>query len=333
MTEENKINDSFSKELDQFFNQDVATNPEEETKLDVANKEEEPESEQIEDEALVGEEESKETPEDEKQDSEIEEIKELERKLGGQPKEFKELVKSVKDKELQTKILEAGKVARAREDRVSLELGNLKKEYSNVSGLLKFLDTNPAEAIKHIAKVVKIDLKSLTEPVEDSYDYNYRTPEEIERDKQLESIKQELQQLKNQKINDEFSVIEQEVENFANDIDESGDLKYPHFDVLQSSIKDILELEKVKLGLPKNSQERISRLKKAYEKAVILDDELSSKRDEQILRKARERKELEIEKAKKLKKLSIRSSSFGIKPASSKDALSEIYDRWSVGNI
>jgi hypothetical protein len=69
--------------------------------------------------------------EDEDQDPEVEERKELDRRLSGQPKEFKDLVKSVQDKELQTKILDAGKIVRAREDRLSLELGNLKKEYGS----------------------------------------------------------------------------------------------------------------------------------------------------------------------------------------------------------
>ena len=53
--------------------------------------------------------------EDEDQDPEVEERKELDRRLSGQPKEFKDLVKSVQDKELQAKILDAGKIVRARE--------------------------------------------------------------------------------------------------------------------------------------------------------------------------------------------------------------------------
>lgn len=272
--------------------------------------------------------------EDEDQDPEVEERKELDRRLSGQPKEFKDLVKSVQDKELQAKILDAGKIVRAREDRLSLELGNLKKEYGSTRELIQFIDKDPLAALKHIAKVTNIDLSTLIDkPVQDEDDYDYRTPEEIKRDKELEDIKKELQNLKGQKSQDELSTINQEIDSFADSLNEEGELKYPHFDKLQDTIFDILGIERQRLGFPKTAAERQQRLSKAYQKAIMLDDELVVERDAEILRKAQDKRKAEIEKAKKLKKFSGRSPSNSLQPASSRDKTAETYDAWVSGNL
>jgi hypothetical protein len=333
MPQEKSSNEVLSEKLNEFFPVETVEVKEEikeivEPKKAVANPmleefEEEIEDEQTEDEL-----------EDEKKNPEIEEEKELNRKLSGQPKEFKELVKSVQDKELQTKILDAGKIVRAREDRLSLELGNLKKEYGSTKELIQFIDRDPVAALKHIAKVTKIDLGSLVDAtVQNEDDYDYRTPEEKARDKELEDIKRELQNLKGQKSQDELLTIEQEINSFADSADEEGNLKYPHFEKLQDSIFDILGIEKQKLGSPKNAAERQQRLLKAYQKAILLDDDLVAERDAELLEKAKVKRTAEIEKAKKLKKFMGRSPSAGVKPASSKDALSSIYDSWVAGNL
>lgn len=331
MTQEKSSQEVLSEKLDEFFQKEEISQ--------IETKEEKPTPpnplvEEMEEEELENqkkEEEAEEEKPDEKQDSEKEDL-ELKRKLSGYPKEFRELVQSVQDDHLKAKVLEAGKVVRAREDRLSLELGNLKKEYNTAKGLIQMIDQDPVSALKHIAKVTKVDLASLVEKPVQEDEYDYRTPEEKARDKQLEDIKQELLALKNQKSVDELQTIEQEIESFADSKDESGDLKYPYFEKLQDSIFEILGFEKQRLGVPKNSQERLRRLEKAYNKALLLDDELVAEREEEILRKSQERKKEEIEKAKKLKKFTGKSS-VSVKPASSKDALSSIYDKWAAGSI
>lgn len=333
MTQKKSLNEVLSEKLNDFFPEETVEVKEEpkeivEPKKAVANPMLEEFEEEIEDEQ------AEEEPEDEKKNPEIEEEKELNRKLSGQPKEFKELVKSVQDKELQTKILDAGKIVRAREDRLSLELGNLKKEYGSTKELIQFIDRDPVAALKHIAKVTKIDLGSLVDaPVQNEDDYDYRTPEEKARDRELEDIKRELQNLKGQKSQDELSTINQEIDSFADSLNEEGELKYPHFDRLQNDIFDILGIEKQRLGSPKNAAERQQRLLKAYQKAILLDDDLVAERDAELLERAKAKRATEIEKAKKLKKFTGRSPSAGVKPASSKDALSSIYDSWASGSL
>lgn len=332
INQEKSSNEVLSEKLNDFFPEEVQEVKEIiEPKKAVPN----PMLEEIEEELLEEEkEENKEEEAEEIKNPEEEEQKELNRKLSGQPKEFKDLVKSVQDKELQAKILDAGKVVRAREDRLSLELGNLKKEHNSTKELIQLIDRDPVAALKHIAKVTKIDLSSLIDkPVQNEDDYDYRTPEEKARDKQLEDIKQELQNLKNQKSQDELSTIEQEINIFAESLDEEGNLKYPYFEKLQDEIFNILGLERQKSGSPKNALERKQRLEKAYQRALLLDDELVAERDAEILRKAQEKRKAEIEKAKKLKKFTGRSPSAGVKPASSRDALSSIYDNWAAGNL
>ena len=331
MTQEKSSQEVLSEKINEFF-PEAEIAPAKEVKQIPPNPIfEEMEEEEIEKDSSEEVAKDEEKPEEEKQDSEKEDS-ELKRKLSGYPKEFRELVQSVEDDQLKAKVLEAGKVVRAREDRLSLELGNLRKEYNTAKGLIQMIDQDPVNALKHIAKVTKIDLASLVErPVQED-EYDYRTPEEKARDKQLEDIKQELLALKNQKSVDELQTIEQEIESFADSKDEDGDLKYPYFERLQDSIFEILGFEKQRLGVPKNSQERLRRLEKAYNKAVLLDDELASERENEILKKSQRLKQEEIEKAKKLKKFTGKSS-VSVKPASSKDALSSIYDKWAAGSI
>lgn len=336
MNQEKSSNEVLSDKINEFFpEENVEQKPQEEVKQIIEPKKAvvpNPMLEEFEEEL---EEEMAGEPEEEKQNPEIEEEKELTRKLSGQPKEFKDLVKSVQDKELQTRILEAGKVSRAREDRLSLELGNLKKEYGTAKDLLQLIDQNPSAALKHIAQVTKVDLSSLIDkPVHaENDDYDYRTPEEKAKDKKIEDIEKQLRQLTNQKSQDELSTIEQEINIFADSADEKGNLKYPHFEKLHESIFDILGIDKQRLGIPKTAQERKQRLEKAYQKALLLDDDLVVERDANILKKAQEKRAVEIEKAKKLKKFSGRSTSVGVQPASSKDALSDIFDKWLSGNL
>lgn len=314
MSQENEKNlqEVLSEKLDQFY-------PEEKPAKEEVVAEQEP----AEEEETKIDEEPDAQEDDAKEITENEEDEELSRKISGQPKEFKELVKSVKDPETRAKILEAGKVARAREDRLSLELGNLKKEFTNVSGLVKNLETNPAETIKQIAKVTKVDLSSLVEKpivVEDEYDY--RTPEEKARDKKLQDIEQELSQLKNQKIQEQRLTVAQEIDNFKNAKDEKGGLKYPHFDRVRTNMSLFFSDTNPEMTMDK-----------AYQKAILLDDELVTLRDATILKQAADKRKEEIEKAKRLKKFSNRSSNVNVKPASARAALDSIVDDFYAGTL
>jgi hypothetical protein len=265
-------------------------------------------------------------PEEEK-DPKVEEKKELDRRLSGQPKEFKDLVKSVQDKELQTKILDAGKIVRAREDRLSLELGNLKKEYSTTKELIQFIDRDPVAALKHIAKITKTDLGSLIDkPVYEEDDYDYRTPEEKARDRKLEDIERKLNQREQSDLQRQNAEIANQIEEFRNAVDDEGDLKYPLFDKVRTNMALFFN-EESPLFNPNIT------MAKAYQKAILLDDDLVAERDEKLLERAKAKRAAEIEKAKKLKKFTGRSPSAGVKPASSKDALSSIYDTWASGNL
>lgn len=254
------------------------------------------------------------------------EEKQLSRKLAGYPKEFKEVVQSVKDEQIKTKILEAGKVLRAREDRLSLELGNLKKEHNTTKEFMQFIGRDPVAALKHIARVTNVDLSSLADkPVQVKEDeYDYRTPEEIARDKKLEDIEQKLYQREQLEIQRQNAETARMIDDFKNAVDEDGNLKYPHFEKVKKNMAPFFD-ERSILFDPNIT------MAKAYQKAILLDDELVLEREKEILRKAEERKKQEIEKAKKLKKFS-GGTSANIKSASSRDAMSEIWDRWAAGN-
>ena len=227
----------------------------------------------------------------------------LDRKLSGQPKEFRELVKSVKDAETRDKILEAGKIARAREDRISSELGNLRKESANVRDFENLLKTDPQQALKNLAKAVKVDLNSLIDrPVLSEDDYDYRTNEEILRDNEFQDIKQKIYSLENAKKEQEAEENFALINSFETEKDSKGNLKRPHFDKVYQHLVDIITLENQRIGFAKTTNERLERLERAYKKAVLLDDDLISERDEEILRTAEEKRREMIENAKKLKK-------------------------------
>jgi hypothetical protein len=315
---ENNVDAALEAKLEEFFPEEAEETPEVE---DVKTESEPKEVEETEEAA----EEEEEVAEDENETIEEEEDIELNRKLSGHPKEFKDFVKSIKDKKLQGDIFNAGKIYRAENDRVRLELGNLKKEYSNATGLLKSLDTNPAETIKHIAKITKIDLSSLiANPVHE--DDDYRTPEEIATDKKLADIERKIEEFQNQKIEDSNKSIAAEINSFKEAVNEDGELKYPHFDQVKSRMAPFFD-ERSSLFDPEMTMAR------AYNKAVMLDDDLVSQRDEELLKKQRTRKAIEIEKAKKLKKFGGRSSNVSTKPASDEAAIGSIYDEWLSGNL
>ena len=265
------------------------------------------------------------------EESEEEEIKEnidkgidLNKILSGQPKEFREAVEFIKDPETQAKVIEAGKILRAREDQVRLELGNTKKEMANFKSFDESFKKNPLQTIKDLAKFANIDLNNLIEPVQDEYDY--RTPEEIARDNHYKNIESRLAQIERQKQEETADINAREIEQFKSAKDSNGEIKYPYFERVRGNMATFY-IEGHPLYNPDLT------LEQAYKKATMLDDELVELRDIEIARKAAEKRKEELDKAKKLKKFSGRTSNVNVAPASPRALLEDIVSKHFSGAL
>lgn len=304
-----------------------AKNPIEEVKQEVKQEIEEKLEDNIEEEL-----ESTENIQEESEEPEIkEEVKEnidkgidLKKTLSGQPREFREAVELIKDPEAQAKVIEAGKILRAREDQVRLELGNTKKEMANLKTFDESFKKNPLQTIKDLAKFANINLNSLIEPVQDEYDF--RTPEEIARDNHYKNIEYRLAQIERQKQEETADVNAREIEQFKSAKDSNGEIKYPHFERVRGNMATFY-IEGHPLYNPDLT------LEKAYQKAIMLDDELVELRDIEITRKATEKRKEELEKAKRLKKFSGRTSSVNVAPASPRALLEDIVSKHFAGAL
>lgn len=304
-----------------------AKNPIEEVKEEVKQEVEEKLEDNIEEEL-----ESTENTQEESEESEVkEEVKEnidkgidLKKTLSGQPREFREAVELIKDPEAQAKVIEAGKILRAREDQVRLELGNTKKEMANLKTFDESFKKNPLQTLKDLAKFANIDLNSLIEPVQDEYDY--RTPEEIARDNHYKNIESRLAQIERQKQEETADVNAREIEQFKSAKDSNGEIKYPHFERVRGNMATFY-IEGHPLYNPNLT------LEQAYKKAVMLDDELVELRDIEITRKATEKRKEELEKAKRLKKFSGKTSSVNVAPASPRALLEDIVSKHFAGAL
>ena len=304
-----------------------AKNPIEEVKEEVKQEVEEKLEDNIEEEL----ESTENTQEESEEPEEKEEVKEnidkgidLKKTLSGQPREFREAVELIKDPEAQAKVIEAGKILRAREDQVRLELGNTKKEMSNLKTFDESFKKNPLQTLKDLAKFANIDLNSLIEPVQDEYDY--RTPEEIARDNHYKNIESRLAQIERQKQEETADVNAKEIEQFKSAKDSNGEIKYPHFERVRGNMATFY-IEGHPLYNPDLT------LEKAYQKAIMLDDELVELRDIEITRKATEKRKEELEKAKRLKKFSGRTSSVNVAPASPRALLEDIVSKHFAGAL
>ena len=304
-----------------------AKNPIEEVKEEVKQKVEEKLEDNIEEEL-----ESTENTQEESEEPEIkEEVKEnidkgidLKKTLSGQPREFREAVELIKDPEAQAKVIEAGKILRAREDQVRLELGNTKKEMANLKTFDESFKKNPLQTLKDLAKFANIDLNSLIESVQDEYDY--RTPEEIARDNHYKNIESRLAQIERQKQEETADVNAREIEQFKSAKNSDGDIKFPHFERVRVNMATFFTE-----GHPLYNSDLT--LEQAYKKAVMLDDELVEWRDAEIASKATEQRKKEIEKAKGLKKFSGRTSSVNVAHVSPRALLEDIVSKHFAGAL
>lgn len=275
--------------------------------------------------------ESEEVPQESEEDDSTEEVedeKEIEQDetdlneslRGVFTKEHINLISSLEDSELRDKFIEEGKKSRSELDRKRLEFGEGKKLVETLDDLVKVNGLNynrqqygdviknfmgfdalfardPQQAIETLAKQANIDLNTLGSKTvqEDDLD-DYRTPEEIQMDQRLETLERREQQRENQLKQQEQALAQKELNMFLSATDANGELKYPHF---QKVGQDMLELSKVYVN---------DSLEESYQRAVLLNPELNAQRDADILRKAENEKKARIEKAKKLKKQSVRSS-------------------------
>lgn len=218
------------------------------------------------------------------------------KELSGLPKELVELVKSIKDPEDREKTIKLAKEQRAREDRLHLENGNLKKERDNVGNLLKNLKTNPAETIKHLAKEFNFDLASLSEPV---YDDNYLSPEELSQ-KQIQDIHKKSQQSIQEEINQrEANELLEEL--FSTD-EYNEDFIFENQPAFIKYYNQELEKNGIKQYYSKKS--RLEAMKVAANKINKLDPDYDIKIEARIREQIENEKKNKFDEAKKQQKIS-----------------------------
>jgi len=222
----------------------------------------------------------------------------IDKQLSGLPKELVEAVKTFKDPEDREKAIRIAKEQRAREDRLHLQLGNTKKELENVSGLLKNLESNPAETFKALAKRVNFDLKQVVD--EAVYeDELYLTPEEqIKRE--AKNIQQNSYQLLQNEVNKRES--KELLAEFLEDTSHSEDLIVEH----QQEFINFYNQELVKNGVQDYYPLKTRRkaLETAYKKIEILQPDYENKLREKILKELNEQKKEKFEDAKKQQRIS-----------------------------
>lgn len=216
-------------------------------------------------------------PSEESEDPE-EELKFL-KLTSGWTKEEKELVKKIKDPELREEAIEATKKRRVDFDRRSLELGNTRKELAEMRAKLE-------------------ELTSLqNKPVANNED-EYLTEQELEQKKKLEDVEKQLKELRDREANNQAQTVQQELTAFAQSENEDGSLKYPYFERVRQNMALLFQAD----------QNGTLTLEKAYNKAVLLDDELAAEQQQELLLKEKLKQKEALDKVKNNKKYSPNST-------------------------
>ena len=222
----------------------------------------------------------------------------LDKELSGLPKELIEAVKTFKDPEDREKAIKIAKEQRAREDRLHLQLGNTKKELENVSGLLKNIETNPAETFKALANKVGFDLNQLAyqNTVQDEL---YLTPEE-QIEKKAQIIQQNSYKLLQEEVNKRES--KELLAEFLEDTSHSEELianyqqefiNFYNYELQKNGIKDYYPLKTRKQAL-ETAYAKLERLQPDYEEKVRA----------KILNEVNGQKKEKFDEAKKQQKIS-----------------------------
>lgn len=224
----------------------------------------------------------------------------IEKELSGLPKDLVEAVKTFKDPEDREKAIKIAKEQRAREDRLHLQLGNTKKELDNVSGLLKNLESNPAETFKALAKRVNFDLKQVVNDEAVYEDELYLTPEE-----QIKREARNIQQNSYQLLQNEIIQRESQetLAEFLENPDIDMDLIAQH-DVEFGNFysKELKNLYGHKTFYP--SKIRAKALETAYKKLERLQPDYENKLKAKILKEVNEQKKEKFDEAKRQQKIS-----------------------------
>ena len=222
----------------------------------------------------------------------------IDKELSGLPKELVEAVKTFKDPEDREKAIKIAKEQRAREDRLHLQLGNTKKELDNVSGLLKSLQTNPAETFKALAKQVNFDLKQVVD--EAVYeDELYLTPEEqIKRE--AKNIQQNSYQLLQNEVNKREA--KELLAEFLEDSSRSEELILQHQQEFISLYNQELTKEGIKDWYPLKTRRKA--LETAYLKIEKFQPDYEEKIRNKILKELNEQKKEKFDEAKKQQRIS-----------------------------
>lgn len=238
--------------------------------------------------------------------SQNQEIDNLDKELSGFPKELIEAVKAIKDPEDREKTIKIAREQRAREDRLSLQLGNTKKELNNVSGLLQYLQTKPAETFKALAKQVNFNLKDAVE-IDDNtvQDELYLTPEELINKKTAE-IQQNTHKFLQEEVN------RREISEVLADFFQNENYKEDLILENRESFNGLFNQELAKEINKKNLDSRdyiprtvrLEAMKNAYSRLERLQPDYESVIEAKIRQKIEKEKKDKFDEAKKQQKFS-----------------------------
>jgi hypothetical protein len=248
------------------------------------------EEEEVEQEPLNNEDEKPEEAEEIEEENPEKELEFL-RLTSGWTKEEKELVKKINDPDLKQEAIDATRKRRVDFDRRSLELGNTKKELAE-------LRVKMDELLSNKNKIVDTD-----------NDDDYLTDQELKQQKQLEDVKRQLEEIKQEKAFNESQSVQKEVNDFREATDEDGILKFPYFDRVRQNMSLLFQAD------PSNNLT----LEKAYKRAILLDEELAEESMKETILRDKIHKQKTLEKVKKNKRFSPNSKE-GRTKLSPKDA-------------
>lgn len=294
----------------------------------------------------VEEDESTEEVEEEKEIDESDSDEEVFRRLkGGLKEDHVSIIESIEDPEQRNKVVQMASEMRLDLDKKRTLYGEGKRLLETLDEGVKkyglgyrrgqYLDVfknfidfdvsfarDPKATLEKLAKTANIDLTSFgSKTVQQSDDFDdYRTPEEIARDEKLEALERKVNQYENQQKQQDQISVQQEINNFANTRDDQGNLKYPHFERVRAN-----------MGLFFNDSNPNMTMADAYQKAIRLDDELFEQTKSEVLVREEQKRKAEIEKAKKLKKQSVRSSKVKSVSQSPRKNLESIVDKLGFG--
>jgi hypothetical protein len=158
---------------------------------------------------------------------------------------------------------------------------------------------DPKDALLQLAKSANVDLGSGDSNSSDDAESvdEYLTPEELAMDKKMKTLEARVQQFENQTKQQDLLSAQQEVEAFRGATDTEGNLKHPHFERVRSNMSKLF-----------NIGDNDMTFEKAYQRAILLDDELVEQRDLKIKDSFEKKRKADVVKAKKAKRQSVRTS-------------------------